>query len=104
MNLVSDSILIDDGKKAPSFEAVFPKLKGFSLADPNAWTKGHPHDFYRRMREDAPVMWTPMRKSMSGFWSVTGYDDIKSVEQIGSLRKLTRFWIMPNARVPKLIS
>ena len=80
MDLVSDSVLIDDGKKLPSFDRVFPTLKGFVLGNPSSWTKGHPHKFYKQMREDAPVMWTPMRKNMSGFWSVTGYDDIKSVE------------------------
>lgn len=80
MDLVSDSILIDAGQKMPRFDAAFPMLKGFELGNPNAWTKGHPHGFYKRMREEAPVMWTPMSKSMSGFWSVTGYDDIKAVE------------------------
>ena len=80
MDLVSDRILIDDGKKLPSFDPIFPMLTGFTLGDPNAWTQGHPHGFYKQMREEAPVMWTPMRKNMSGFWSMTGYDDIKAVE------------------------
>jgi cytochrome P450 len=80
MDLVSDNILIDDGREMPSFDLAYPRLKGFDLGNPNAWTKGHPHDFYKRMREDAPVMWTGMRKGVSGFWSVSGYDDIKSVE------------------------
>jgi len=80
MRLVSDNILIDDGKKMPSFDPAFPMLKGFALGNPNAWTSGHPHAFYKEMRELAPIMWTPMRKNMSGFWSVTGYDDIKAVE------------------------
>ena len=80
MNLVSDRILIDDGRKMPSYDLKFPILKGFKLGNPNSWTQGHPYGFYKQMREDAPVMWTPMRKNMSGFWSVTGYDDIKAVE------------------------
>ena len=80
MDLVSDNILIDDGRKRPDFDQRFPTLDGFELGNPNSWTSGHPHAFYKKMRETAPVMWTPMRKNMSGFWSVTGYDDIKSVE------------------------
>ena len=80
MDLVSDSILIDDGKQMPSFDPAYPMLKGFALGNPNAWTNGHPHGFYKQMREEAPVMWTPLRKKMSGFWSVSGYDDIKAVE------------------------
>ncbi|MEP3890365.1 MAG: cytochrome P450 [Hellea sp.] len=80
MNLVSDNILIDDGKQMPSFDMAYPMLKGFALGNPNAWTKGQPHDYYKRMREDAPVMWSSMRKGISGFWSVSRYDDIKAVE------------------------
>ena len=80
MNLVSDSILIDDGKQMPSFDMAYPMLKGFALGNPNAWTKGQPHDYYKRMREDAPVMWSSMRKGISGFWSVSRYEDIKTVE------------------------
>lgn len=80
MELVSDSVLIDDGKNLPSFDPVYPLLEGFRLGNPNSWTQGHPHEFYKRMREEAPVMWSPMHKRGSGFWSVTRYDDIKSVE------------------------
>ena len=36
--------------------------------------------FYRKMREDAPVMWTNTDKDLSGFWSITRYDDIKEAE------------------------
>ena len=30
--------------------------------------------------EEAPVMWLPGEGGMSGFWSVTHYEDIKQVE------------------------
>ena len=32
------------------------------------------------MREEAPVMWSQIKKPSSGFWSVVRYDDIKHVE------------------------
>lgn len=80
MRLVSDDILIDKGQQEPTYPAVYPRLEGFQLGNPNSWTRGQPHDFYRRMREEAPVMWQPLRDPVSGFWSVSRYDDIKAVE------------------------
>ena len=59
----------------------YPLLEtDFQLWNPNSWTRGHPHDLYARMRNEAPVMWSKMRKGGSGFWSVSRYDDIKTVE------------------------
>ena len=80
MKLISDEILIDTGQQRPIHEAIYPTFEGFKFSDPAAWTSGHPFDLYRKMREQAPVMWSPGQKNMSGFWSVTRYDDIKEVE------------------------
>jgi len=81
MRLVSDDIFVDTGASDPVHGAVYPSFHSdFALWDPNSWTQGHPFDLYKRMREEAPVMWSPMKKGASGFWSVTRYDDIKSVE------------------------
>lgn len=80
MRLISDDILIDSGQQAPSVGAVYPKFEEFDFSNPSAWTDGHPYELYTRMREQAPVMWTPGRKGMSGFWSVSRYQDIKAVE------------------------
>ena len=80
MKLISDDILIDSGQQRPIHEATYPAFNEFKFADPAAWTKGHPFDLYKKMREQAPVMWSPVDKERSGFWSVTRYDDIKEVE------------------------
>ena len=80
MQLVSEKILTDSFKPDPKFEAVYPRLDGYKLWDPSSWTNGHPHQFYARMREEAPVMWSEMGKRGSGFWSVTRYEDLRSVE------------------------
>ena len=80
MNLVSDEILIDSGQESPTHEATYATLEGFKLWDPDAWTNGHPFELYKRMREEAPVMWLPGEGGMSGFWSITRYEDIKQVE------------------------
>ena len=81
MRLVSDDILVDSGAADPIHAAIYPMLESdFELWDPNSWRRGHPHDLYRRMREEAPVMWSKTGRGVSGFWSVSRYEDIKAVE------------------------
>jgi len=80
LKLISDEILIDSGQQLPIHDAVYPTFDGFKFWDPAAWTDGHPIERYKQMREQAPVMWLPTNKVLSGFWSVTRYEDIKKVE------------------------
>lgn len=81
MRLISDDVFIDTGVQTPVYDAVYPKIENkFELWNPNSWTSGHPYGLYKDMRETAPVMWSPMKKGASGFWSVSRYDDIKTVE------------------------
>ncbi|MFT5209800.1 MAG: cytochrome P450 [Flavobacterium sp.] len=80
MKLISDDILIDSGQQRPINEAIYPTFDGFKFGNPAAWTKGQPFDLFKKMREDAPVMWSPGEKGTSGIWSVTRFDDIKKVE------------------------
>lgn len=80
MKLISDEILVDTGQQLPCFNAVYPSYDEFAFWDPASWTNGHPFDLYKKMRENAPVMWAPAGRGMSGFWNVTRYQDIKEVE------------------------
>lgn len=81
MKLISDDILVDSGAHMPQHPLAYPLLEtDFQLWNPNSWTRGHPYDLYARMRNEAPVMWSKMRKGGSGFWSVSRYEDIKTVE------------------------
>jgi len=80
MQLISDEILIDNGQLNPIYPAAYPELGGFDFANPASWTAGHPHAYYKRMREEAPVLWSPGFKAFSGFWSVSRYEDVKNVE------------------------
>ena len=80
MKLISDDILIDTGQLRPIHDATYPTFEGFKFGDPASWTKGQPFDLFKKMREEAPVMWSPGEKGVSGIWSVTRYDDIKEVE------------------------
>ena len=80
MQLVSDEILIDSGQQTPVHGSVYPVLPGFEFWNPAAWTKGHPFELYAQMRTQAPVMWAPGNKALSGFWSISRYEDIREVE------------------------
>ena len=77
---VSDDILLDTGARDPVFQEIYPRLPGFKLGVTHSWTRGQPFDYYRRMREEAPVMWSQIKKPSSGFWSVVRYEDVKHVE------------------------
>ena len=81
MKLISDEILEDTGAKFPEHQAVYPMIEtDFKLWNPYFFNRCEPNEIYTRMRNEAPVMWSPMAKGASGFWSVSRYDDIKTVE------------------------
>ncbi len=80
VRLISDDIFIDSGQQDPVYDAAYPSFNEFAFWDPSSWTNGHPYELYKKMREQAPVMWAPPDKAFSGFWCVTRYDDIKEVE------------------------
>lgn len=83
MKLVTDAVLTDTIKPMPDYPLAYPMLEDYKLWDPSSWTKGHPHDFYRRMRTEAPVMWSRFGRrgrEGAGFWSLTRYDDVKTAE------------------------
>ena len=77
---ISSDVLRDSGARDPVYAEIYPRLGDFALGLTHSWTRGHPWDYYKRMREQAPVMWSNMKKPASGFWSVSRYDDIKAVE------------------------
>ncbi len=62
-----------------NFDARFDD--GFvDITDPDIYIKGVPHTTFKRLRDEAPVSWTP-EKDGRGFWSITRYDDIIAVSQ-----------------------
>jgi cytochrome P450 len=80
MQLISDDVLIDTGQVNPTHSAAYPLIGGFQLGNPASWTSGHPWEFYQQLRKEAPVHWSPGLRGISGFWSVTRYEDVKTVE------------------------
>lgn len=96
MQLVSETAVFDNPRSDPIYSARYPVLKDVKLWDHNAFTSGQPWAFYKKMREEAPVMWSDAGRKYAGFWSVTGYDDVKAVElnsevfssQLGSINMI----------------
>lgn len=80
MQLISDHLLEESGQSEPVYSRVFPQVDGFNLGRPSAWIQGHPYDYYKALRERAPISWTPMARDANGFWSAVRYEDIKAAE------------------------
>ena len=80
MPLISDNILEETRYDTPAFDEVYPRYESFNLASPAAFLNGHPFEHYEILRKNAPISWTPMPRKTRGFWSVTRYEDIKTVE------------------------
>jgi len=80
MQLVSDTVLEEVLQSEPTYPAIYPKVGTFNLTSPSAFTGGHPFDHYKALRENAPVSWSPLKRKARGIWSVTRYEDIKTVE------------------------
>ncbi len=54
-------------------------LDGIDLADPDNFVDGVPFDWFRRLRQEAPVAWHPEPEPNAGFWAVTRYDDLVAI-------------------------
>jgi cytochrome P450 len=54
-------------------------LDGIDLANPDHFVGGPPLDWFRRLREEAPVVWHPEPPPNRGFWAVTRYDDLTAI-------------------------
>lgn len=55
-------------------------IGGVNLADPDTYRAGMPYGAFRKLRERAPVAWHP-QKDGSGFWALTGYEEIHAVSR-----------------------
>jgi len=53
-------------------------MQPLDLADPDTYTRGIPHDEFRRLRASEPVSWQPEQQGR-GFWAVTRYRDVMAV-------------------------
>src|SRR5262245_38721311 len=51
-------------------------LLGDDLSHPDTFTRGVPHETFRRLRREAPVFWHPDSFHGGGFWAVTRHADV----------------------------
>ena len=80
MELVSETAEFDTCKPRSQFAPIYPELKDKRLWDPTEFTSGQPWEFYRKMREEAPVMWSDAGDRAAGFWSLSTYEDVQTAE------------------------
>lgn len=76
---VSETALNDIVDAKPQYARVYETPTGFDLASNTAFTSGQPFNYYRTLRETAPVAWTPVPHA-AGFWAITRYEDVKRIE------------------------
>jgi cholest-4-en-3-one 26-monooxygenase len=57
-------------------------LEEIDLIDGRNFVAGVPHEWFRRLRAEAPVYWHPEKAAhRGGFWTVTDYDDCVTVNR-----------------------
>lgn len=80
-----------------------PSLVDIDLWDKDRFVEGVPHEWFARLRREAPVFWHEGDPDFDGpqgaagpFWAVTGYDDVVTVnrdnETFSSNRGLVFMW------------
>jgi cytochrome P450 len=67
------------GPATPKFPPMRPTPPGPSLADPVSFLTGPPIDQFALLRKAAPVAWCDGSLDGSGFWALTRYDDVMTV-------------------------
>lgn len=78
--LVTDTVQPDRGPRDPIHPPIFNFQTPVDLGSATTFAGEQPFDHFKTMREKAPVMWHSMAdKDLEGFWSLTRYDDIRSV-------------------------
>jgi cholest-4-en-3-one 26-monooxygenase len=73
-------------------------LADIDLTNPDAFVAGVPHEWFTRLRREAPVHWHPEADG-GGFWAVTSYDDFVTVNRewqtYSSMRGAVYMWDIP---------
>jgi cholest-4-en-3-one 26-monooxygenase len=73
-------------------------LADIDLTDPDAFVESVPHEWFARLRREAPVYWHEEAEG-SGFWAVTGYEDCVTVNRewqtFSSMKAAVYLWDLP---------
>lgn len=79
MSLAAETPVVEKGPKNPP---VYDIGQIVDLTDPDTFANGHPHDIYRRMRNEAPVYWHDEKEPYEpGFWALTKHADVIAVSK-----------------------
>ena len=57
------------------------ELAGIDLWDKDRFVDGVPHDWFTKLRREAPVYWHEGSEAGDGFWTLTRYDDVVAVNR-----------------------
>lgn len=78
---VTETYQVESLRDAPSNPPVYALEPPVSLNDPEVFSRhgGYTLEAFAQMREKAPVMWHP-EEFGTGFWAVTSYELVKTVE------------------------
>ena len=68
---------LEFGQKAPPADSV--TIDNLNITDPEMWRQGAYWERFARMRDEAPLHWTP-DSFVGPFWSVTRYEDIMKID------------------------
>jgi cytochrome P450 len=89
-------------------------LDRIDLGDLTLWEDGPPHDLFTRLRNDAPLHWSPLEEypEEGGFWSLTRAEDLRNVSldwqtfssYVGGIMVLDDFGIPLEAQQQQMIS
>lgn len=83
MDALSVTLQDENPDYKPKFPLAFPDIPhGWDLTDIMQFVAGQPHDYFHRLRAEAPISWweMPENAGMSGFWALTRYADVKAVD------------------------
>lgn len=56
------------------------QLSDVDLTNADTFQRGTPHEWFKLLRQEAPVYWHP-EKNGPGFWAITKYEDLKLVSK-----------------------
>ncbi len=90
------------------------QLDQIDLGDLSLWEEGPPHDLFTRLRNEAPVHWSPLadHPDEAGFWSLTKAVDVREVSldwktyssEVGGIMFLDDFGVPLEAQRQMMIS
>ncbi len=81
MEALSQTIEAEDNSYCPPY-IKYQTPEGFDLLDILAFRDGQPHDYFHKLRTEAPVSWwpTPEHTDVAGIWSLTRHEDVKKCD------------------------